>query len=64
MGKININSLKRCIENAQESFAELEKKRTVSVRSVPCSASNDIDSMLNRTRNMMDNIPVFSQTGS
>jgi len=64
MGKINLDSLKSCIENAKDSFNKMEANRPAKIRSINSGSSGDIDAMMNSTRALMDNIHTFARTGS
>lgn len=64
MGKINLDSLKSCIESAKNSYNKVEANRSGKIRVMNSSNSSNIDSMMNSTRALMDNIHTFPRTGS
>ncbi|MDX1592514.1 MAG: hypothetical protein R3283_11145 [Balneolaceae bacterium] len=64
MGKINVSSLKTCIESANRSFRQLENEKSFEMHIVSGSKTENVDSLIQSTQNMLKNIPTFSQTGS
>jgi len=64
MGKINLDSLKSCIESAKDSYNKVEANRPGKIRAINSSNSSNIDAMMNNTRALMNNIHTFSRTGS
>ena len=64
MGKINLDSLKSCIENAKDSFNKLEANRPVKIRVMNNCDSSNIDAMMSNRCTLMDNIHTFARTNS
>lgn len=64
MGKINIASLKSCIESANQSFRKIEEEKPFEMHIVSTGKQDNLDSMIRNTQKMLQNLPSFSQTGS
>lgn len=64
MGKINLSSLKSCIESANESFRKIEEEKPFEMHIVSIGKPDNLDSMIRNTQKMLQNLPGFSQTGS
>lgn len=64
MGKINLSSLKTCIESANRSFRKIEEEEPFEMHIVSSAKPDNLDSMVRNTQNMLQNLPSFSQTGS
>jgi hypothetical protein len=64
MGKINVSSLKTCIESANRSFRQIQEEKPFEMHIVSGNKADNVDSLIQSTQNMLKNIPTFSQTGS
>lgn len=64
MGKINLSSIKTCIESANQAFLKIEDEKPFELRIVASTKSDSIDSMIDNAQQMLKNMPSFSQTGS
>lgn len=64
MGKINLSSLKTCIESANQSFLKIEEQKPFEMHIVTGNNPDTVDSLIQCTQKMLKNIPTFSQTGS
>jgi len=64
MGKINLSSLKTCIESANRSFQKIEEQKPFEMHIVTGNSPDNVDSLIQSTQKMLKNIPTFSQTGS
>lgn len=64
MGKINLSSIRSCIENANDTFHKITEDKPFEMHIVSRSTPESIDSMLSKANDMIRNIPSFTQTGS
>ncbi|PWN05338.1 hypothetical protein [Rhodohalobacter mucosus] len=64
MGKINLSSLKSCVESASQSFRKIEDEKPFEMHIVTGNNPDTVDSLIQSTQKMLKNIPTFSQTGS
>lgn len=64
MGKINLSSLKSCIESANRSFRKIEEEKPFEMHIVSAVKPDNLDSLVRDTQKMLQNLPRFSQTGS
>ncbi|GEM_PF-1929661 len=64
MGKINLSSIKSCIENANDTFHQITDEKPFEMRIVSCGSQDTVDTMLQKANEMIKNIPSFTQTGS
>ncbi len=60
MGKINLDSIKSCLDTANISFKDLKEER-VAEKTNQSKKPESIDSMLDNAHEMMKNIPTFTQ---
>ncbi|MEX0660775.1 MAG: hypothetical protein WEA58_01945 [Balneolaceae bacterium] len=61
MGKINLDSIKSCLDTANDSFQELKEDSAADKSEKAEKKPESIDSMLNNANEMMKNIPTFTQ---
>jgi hypothetical protein len=64
MGKINLSSIKSCIESANDTFHQITEDKPFEMRIVNCGSPDSVDGMLQKANEMIKNIPSFTQTGS
>lgn len=61
MGKINLDSIKSCLETANDSFNGMNEDRAAEKSGKAGRKPESIDSMLDNANEMMKNIPTFTQ---
>lgn len=61
MGKINLDSIKSCLETANDSYKKMKEDRKTEKSVNADNKHESIDSMLDNANEMMKNIPTFSQ---
>ncbi|TVR27249.1 MAG: hypothetical protein EA390_14055 [Balneolaceae bacterium] len=63
MGKINLSSLKSCIESANESYQQIESEKPAELQVVELKKADSMDELLQNADEMLRNIPSLPKTG-